>query len=239
MTTRNVAIALAISTVLVAGTACDDEVTAQFGDLQITYRIGSGTSTCEEVGIAFVRVYLDVSETETALDEIASCTPDDQSVVLQDVPVGTYDIRVEGMDSDNGVIYSGATEENVEVVADQTNGPVNVVLTQLRPAIMIWFDFAEAGNCSRFEVADIEVVLYENGSSQIYSETFPCETRISESLLIENLSETSTYDLRVRGTNDNDEYTYEYNQDAITVAPGAPTEIGAELEACSGLCSAP
>jgi hypothetical protein len=66
-----------------------------------------------------------------------------------------------------------------------------------------------------------------------------CATQITDSLLIDDLSDSSIYDLRVRGTNDNGEYTYEYNADGIVATPGAPTVVSAELTPCTGLCSAP
>ena len=58
-------------------------------------------------------------------------------------------------------------------------------------------------------------------------------------LLIEGLGETSTYDLRIRGTNENSEYTHEYNENDVEVSPGSPTEISAQLEQCTGLCTEP
>ena len=124
---------LAIAAVVIGSmlVACDDASSPQLGDVQISYRVGSGSSTCEDVGIAFVRVYL-VSETESAVDETFACDPEGQTVTLMDVEAGSYTVRVEGLDSSHAVIYSGESDEDaLEVEADQTNGPVSVVLNQL------------------------------------------------------------------------------------------------------------
>lgn len=229
--------AIVIGSMLVA---CDDDTSPQLGDVQVTYRVGSGSSTCEDVGISFVRVYLMVSETESAADETFACDPAGQTVTMNDIEAGTYTVRVEGLDGTNAIIYTGeSAEDALEVEADQTNGPVSVVLNQLRPAMLIWTDFADPGGCARAEVVDIVIRVYENGSSLVYDETFECPVRLDDGLLIEGLSETSTYDLRIRGTNENSEYTHEYNEDGVEVSPGAPTEIEARLSACSGLCTEP
>jgi hypothetical protein len=229
-------LALVVSAALVA---CDDDTSPQLGDVQVTYRIGSGSSTCEDVNIAFVRVYMMTSETTSEMDETFACDPDRQTVTLQDVPAGSYTVRVEGLNSANAIIYTGTSTMEIEVEADSTNGPVSVVLNQLRPAMLIWTGFVDPGGCSRAEVVDIVIRVYENGASLIYDETFECPVRLDDGLLIEGLSETSSYDLRIRGTNSNSEYTYEYNENGVTVSPGAPTEISAQLVECTGLCDEP
>jgi hypothetical protein len=69
--------------------------------------------------------------------------------------------------------------------------------------------------------------------------TDDCVTITDGSVLVENLNEGTTYDVRVRGANDNGEYLYEYNEDAIAVQAGQPTVVGADLVACSGICEDP
>jgi len=224
---------------LIAMTSCGEEPAAGTGDLQVVYRVGSGSQTCEDAGIAFVEVeVLDSSDTVVA-DTTVVCSPDDQSVILEDIVEGSYNVVVSGLNDQNAIIYSGETSAPVTVAPDQTNGPETVVLDQLKPSIMVWIGFADVGGCERFGVDEIVVVLYENGSSSEFDETYACSDRIEEGLLIEDLSATSTYDLRVRGTNENGEYTYEFDEDGIAVAAGPPTEVSAELSSCSGVCSAP
>ena len=210
------------------GAGCDDGTPAvQTGDLQVTYRVGSGSSSCADVGIAFVRVHIGISGTEDLLYDTFACDPAEQSVSFAGVEAGTYTIRVEGLDAATDVIYRGEGASPVTVVADRTNGPVNVVLDQLRPSMEIFFGFGDVGGCDRFGVVDILVRLYENGSSVVHDASYDCATQLVRSLLIENLSDTSTYDLRVRGTNEFGEGTYEYDRDAILVTAGAPTEVSA------------
>jgi hypothetical protein len=229
--------AAAIALVALAAGCEEDPVLV--GDLQVAYRIGSGTQTCEDAGIAFVRIDVMVNASTLAQDMTVNCDPTNQSVVFNDLSVGNYIIRIQGLDRDNNVIYTGESTDPVPVAADVTNGPVTIRLEQVRPSIMIWFGFAEVGGCDRFEVEDITVLLYENGSVVVFDEEFACVDRIQDGLLIEDLSESSTYDVRIRGTNANGEYLYEYNQDAVAVRAGVPTEISAELESCNGICSAP
>jgi len=237
---RKTMMALSVPVLLFALVACDDDgPAAQFGDLHVEYQVGSGRDTCDAVGIEFVRIYVMVSEDEELLDEMFACEPTNQSVTLPDVPVGTYSIRVDGLNGDNEVIYRGFSSGEVEIEANMTNGPISVSLDQLRPSILLWVGFAEPGGCSRAEVTEVVVRLWENGSSLVFDETYGCEERLTDALVIEDLSDSSTYDLRVRGVNENDEYTYEYNEDSIAVAPGPPSEISAELVMCAGLCSAP
>ena len=169
-----------------------------------------------------------------------ACNPDDQAVLLTDIEAGRYTVRVNGLDRDGVTIYTGESASQVEVVANQTNGPVSIVLDQVEPSLQLWFGFAEPGGCDRFEVVDVQVVVYRNGTSRFYDETFTCVALTTGSgLLIDELSDTSTYDVRVRGTNSNDEYTYEYNEDGIEVSAGGATEVSVTLTACAGLCTDP
>ena len=231
---------LAFAAFVPLGAGCDDGTSVTpTGGLEVTYRVGSGTSSCADVGIAFVRVHIGMTETTDLLHETFPCDPAAQLVAFVGVDVGTYTIRVEGLDAGTNVIYRGEGALPVSVVADRTNGPVNVVLDQLRPSMEIFFGFGDVGGCGRFGVVDILVRVYENGSSIVHDASHDCATQINESLVIENLSGTSTYDLRVRGTNEFGEGTYQYNRDAIIVAPGAPAEISAELAPCTGVCPAP
>ena len=218
---------------------CDDEVPPGTGDLHVEFRVGSGSQNCDEANINFIRVDVMASETNSIAEMTVACDPDDQSVIFEDIEEGTYDLRVQGLNGDNALIFNGTSSAPVEVVPDQTNGPVTVVIEQLRPSLLVWFGFAEVGGCERFEVMDIAVLVYEDGSSVIYNELFDCSERMEDGLLIEDLSESATYDIRIRGTNENGEYTFEFNTDEETVTAGPPTEILAELIDCGGVCEAP
>lgn len=230
---------LALLAFLGAMAGCDEDPVVMYGDLHVTYRVGSGSQTCEEAGIAFVSIDVLQDEVTSVAEETISCDPDSQSFIFDDIVAGSYTVRVEGLNDESDLVYQGESNGTVDVVADQTNGPVDVVLDQLRPSVQLWVGFADVGGCERFEIVDVAVKLYENGASVVFDEVYPCADRIEEALLIEDLSETSTYDLRVRGTNDMGEHTYEYDQDGIDVSPGPPTEVSAELTSCDGVCSAP
>ncbi len=217
---------------------CGGDGSVETGDLQIAYRIGSGSSTCAQVGIDFVRVRLMTSGGTQVLEETVACAPADQNVMLKDVEEGTYTVKVDGLAGGNNVIYTGTTG-SVKVLGKQTNGPVTVVMTQVLPSLRLWIDFAEAGNCSKFAVKTIRIVLYKDGASVVYDEDFDCAERLADALLIENLSDTATYDLRVRAANSNGEYTFSYDEDGISVGAGEPTERTVELVACTGICAQP
>lgn len=231
------AIILPVLMALVLG--CGDDATVRTGDLHVRYRIGSGSVNCSEAMINSLRVRLSTPKGAEVLNNTVTCDPDNQLIVLQDLDEGSYDVKLEGLSSASTVIYTGQTDEVVDVIGDQTNGPVTIVLTQVQPSLLLWVDFIEAGNCLKFEVEGIRVVLYKNGSSPEYDETFDCTARLADSLLIEGLSDTAYYDLRVRGTNANGEFTYEYNEDGITPMAGTPTERVVLLHSCSGLCASP
>lgn len=236
---RNVRSRVGLVAVAFVLLACEAEQ-AQVGDAQVVYRVGSGSTTCAEVGIRSVRVSLLSSATQVEVERISPCTPDDQTVLVAGVAAGQYFVRVEGLDAGAQPLYTGTTADRMEVKGGRTNGPFTVVLDQIRPSMQVYFGFSEVGGCERFAVVGIQVVVYENGESETYNEQFGCvELTTGSGLLIDALSNSSTYDVRVRGLNDNDEYTYEYDVDDVQVRPGAPTEINAVLESCSGLCSEP
>lgn len=235
---KNALIALLTAALIPLATGCDDETPDPTGDLQVTYRIGSGSTNCEDEGIVSVHIYL-VQGTTNVTDEVVACDPDNQSVMFEDVAAGDYTVRAEGLNSDSAIIYTGEITAPVTVEADATNGPEQVILNQIPPALQIYFRFADAGNCAAFEVAEITVVVYVTGGSEVYRTVDVCDTLLVGSVLIEDLNEGSTYDVRVRGAYANGEYWYQYNEDAIAVQPGVPTSIQAELEACTAICEDP
>jgi hypothetical protein len=231
--------ALSIVALIPLATGCDDNTpAAQTGDLQVTYRVGSGSTTCEDEGIVSLDVYI-MSGTTIVTHQIFPCDPEDQSVMFNDLAIGTYTITANGLNADQIIIYSGAAAAPVTIVANTTNGPINIVLNQIPPALQIFVDFSDAGNCDFFEVADVRVVVYETGGGVQYDATDTCVTLTDGSVLVEDLNESATYDVRVRGANDNGEYLYEYNEDEIAVQAGQPTVVGADLVACSGICADP
>jgi hypothetical protein len=209
------------------------------GDLQVTYRVGSGSSTCADVGIASLRVHIFVNGTEVVRDEIFACEPGAQSVTFADIQEGTFTVRIEGLDSGSRLIFAGEAFQPFTVVAGQTNGPINVVLDQLRPALEIFFGFVDVGSCEQNGVRDLKVRVFENGSAIILDQSYLCTMQIDQSVLIEGLSDTSTFDLRVRGINEYGEGAFEYNEDGIVVTAGAATEVSADLTACVGVCTVP
>lgn len=236
---KKILLALSIAAIVPLATGCDDDTPPpETGDLQVTYRIGSGSTTCEDEGIISLDIYI-MSGTTIVTHQIFPCDPDDQSVMFEDLTPGTYTISANGLNADQVIIYTGEVTSPVTVAASTTNGPVNVVLNQIPPALQIFVDFEDAGNCDFFEVTQIRVVVYETGGSIEHDVTDDCTLITDGSVLVEDLNESSTYDIRVRGANENGEYLYEYNEDEVAVQAGQPTVVGADLVACSGICTDP
>ncbi len=207
------------------------------GDLLVDYRVGSGSSTCADVKIQSIRVHVMKDDTEIAAGTF-DCAPANQTVTLRYIDEGTYDVKVDGLAGNGDVTYSGRTD-NFEVVGDQVSGPVMVVLDQILPSLLLWFDFDDIGGCTKFGVTQIRLVLYKDGASSIRDTTTECAVQMNESVLINGLSDTATYDLRVRGLNAAGDLTYEYNRNDIVLNAGPPTELTVVLSACNGLCTAP
>ncbi len=223
--------------------ACDDDPLPT-GNLVVEYRIGSGSKTCDDVGIDQVRVYV-----VNSLDDLSSpeargftnCDPEDQTVEIEGIDQGDYFIRVEGLDEDGNLIYEGQTNDRERIQGNEDN-TVSIRLIEILPSLEIWFDFPEAGPCSRFEVETIVVVVYEDGSTPIFDNSGDppaCEDQINESLEIPDLDTSATYDIRIRGVNADGDYVYEYNVDDIELGPGEEREISAVFEACDPECEAP
>lgn len=164
---------LAAAAAALALSACepDDD---PIGDVQVVYRVGSGTSTCEDLGIEDVRIGLMTSATSSTVDQSLPCAPGDQTVLLSDVPAGDHTLRVEGLDDAAQPTHSGEAGSDVEAGADQTSGPFTVVLDQIRPSMVVWCGVSEVGGCDRFEVVDVRVALHEKGASQVYDQTCDC-----------------------------------------------------------------
>lgn len=200
------------------------------GTLIVRYRIGSGSKNCEEVKIESFRLYL-YSGNAISLEHPFDCVPNNQEIILRDIPEGEYSIRIEGINKDGDITYEGSLER-IEVIGNIDNGPYTVILEQVDPSIQIWVDFEGTGGCGRFGVKNIKVVLYYEGVNRVYDQTFNCEEVFNTGILIEDRIIAGKYDLRIRGVDSSGKYTYYYDKDDIKVEAGSRKIIEAILKSC-------
>ena len=202
----------------------------RIGTLIIKYRIGSGTKTCDEVGIESFNLYL-YSGDVMVMDHKFDCNPDDTEVKLGDIEEGVYSVRIEGINRDGDVVYEGSADE-VEVTGNIENGPYTVILEQVNPSIQIWPDFSDPGGCGRFGVENIRTVLYYEGVNKVYDETLSCDEALNNGILIEEGILEGNYDLRIRGIDVRGDYIYYYDENEIKVEAGKRKIIEAILIEC-------
>ena len=105
------ALLVRIAAIALVATACNSGPTS--GTLTVNYQIGLG-DTCEENGIATVRVRLDGE-----YEEEADCNPDDP-IVLTGVAAGNYDVLIHGLDATGTAVMDNLgppdSDERVEIV---------------------------------------------------------------------------------------------------------------------------
>ena len=226
----------ALAAVLVAvlalpGSGCGD---ADFGDLLVKYRIGSGAQGCDDVGVQVIRVTLANSERAPIVEE-AVCSDTRPEVLLRQVPADVYTVSIEGIDGNEVSTFSGS-QENVRVVADSINETREIAMNVTPPGLRLIWGFSDGMMCGLHNVEELHVVLYRDSISLEYDEMIDCTSGITE---IEELL-PGVYDLRVRAVDGTSgDYTFEYDRDGIELQAGGMVQVVASLEACPESCSAP
>ena len=163
--------ALLLSSLLLAS-ACEDSVSP--GTLIVDWSIAT---SCSAANIDDVVVRVLFAGTSDEYDnQRVKC--DVKSVTFTHVPPGNYDIRVAGVDAKGVELYVGQSD-TVGVADGQTvTLPKPVLLSQKKGAIDVSWDF-EQGLCSSNKVGTVQVVLFDNGSNQLYptelANPFPCD----------------------------------------------------------------
>ena len=185
--------ALAILSALIAVPACNQ--TDPVGDLIVPFEIGAGIE-CSIKGVADVEVTLLELKSGVADDvEIEStrvpCT--EGKARFDNVPVGTYALKVEGFDADDFVVVDNVQALENGVVGKPEVGEVlegretvaSIVNLSSTPA-KLWVRFALNKDgfqsmCSQIPMTELQVTTYKNqGADKIISITLPCTATPTE-----------------------------------------------------------
>jgi hypothetical protein len=153
---------------------CSDD--AGPGHIVIPYKIGAGLS-CDDLGVTKVRATL----TEDISDD-APC--ENGEVRIDDVPPGSYDLLLQGLDG-NGVaiVDNGAHDDRVEIIGDGSTVTADEINMSLAPAkLWIRWDF-DYVTCDTVDFTDIEIEAYANGGGLLlHDSSFDCDADPEEGM---------------------------------------------------------
>jgi len=182
MNVRNLGI-LSIG-MLVFVVACSESEPPEPGQLRVEWRIGG--KTCAQVGLEKVEVLAINSETKAAEGVVSeNCTT--YATIVDNLPSGTYYIKLNGYDASGRVIYEGAypdTSQPIESIEDQLlyippaqimSVPTRINLAGKPGEIYLSWYFRNGRLCSTNGVYQVNVYGYDTMSNPVVESTFPCD----------------------------------------------------------------
>jgi hypothetical protein len=167
------------------------------GDLVVPFEIGAGIE-CSLKNVTDVEVTLleqKSGEAEDVVIESAKVPCSEGQAVFNNIPVGTYGIKVEGFDPDDFVVVDNVPKVSNGVVEEPDVGEVlegketttDTVGLSSTPA-KLWVRFALNKDmfqtmCSQILMTELAITAYKNGGSdEILSVTLPCDATPTEAM---------------------------------------------------------
>lgn len=213
---------LAVLTLFVPG--CEPSGT---GDVTVRWSVGL-TGSCSTARLLRMRAFVETREGYEVMERGELCS--EGSVRFEDVPVGTYRVRVVGEDEE-GVEAYGAIVEGVDVTEVPESEPVLVRLAPLPGDMRVTWFFQGGRLCSSYGVERIGVRLFAD-DEEVADAEVPCD---EAEVRFEKLR-PDMYGIRVEGLDRSGEVTHTFTVGGVAVRPGHDVELEATLSPCTTDC---
>ncbi|NOZ02252.1 MAG: hypothetical protein GXP54_10235 [Deltaproteobacteria bacterium] len=144
------------------------------GSLRVRWVIGG--TTCESADVKDIAIHLldgDVDILEAS--RTYGCGSGVEGVLIEGVPAGSYEVVLDGLDSDGNAYYSGTLPDRVEVPGDQETVLPVISLELKKALILLTWKFTNGDLCTKNGVARVEVNVFDTTSNNVYRETFDCD----------------------------------------------------------------
>ncbi|HEY0133951.1 MAG TPA: hypothetical protein VGB85_07720 [Nannocystis sp.] len=173
---------------------CNNE--APVGDLTVPFEIGAGIE-CSLKNVVDVKVtLLEIKSGEAEEEEVESTSVpcSEGKAIFNNIPVGTYQIRVEGFDPDEFVVVDNVPKiedgvvEKLEVgeVLEGKETTTEIINLSSTPAkLWVRYELNMEGfqtMCSQIKMTELAISAFKNdGADQILTITLPCDATPNES----------------------------------------------------------
>jgi len=152
---------------------CGSEESAPPGSLEVSWRFGG--KQCSDLGVTTIRITLKNSKGVSVLDPAPTVPCSDGKATIVDVPEGTYELVLEGLDDQGHAYYQGSRAGvTVESGKQTTVSPV-INLELKKSEVLLNWEFPQGtGHCNGNQVTQVEVSVYDSSSSSVHEGTYPC-----------------------------------------------------------------
>jgi len=154
VTMERTAVALGISLALTLFPGCMGESGPSTGIIDVSWQVKN--STCSNAGISTVQLDL-LQDSGRVLTRREPCT--DGTMTIPDVEAGTYELRLQGLDSNDLAIYQAEVPQFKVSKGTKPSSPAGVLeLEQIQGSLLLqWMLPRGAASCSFAGLANIEV----------------------------------------------------------------------------------
>lgn len=166
---KNVCLIIGISLLLVFA-GCGDGESEKDGAIGVSWAIGGTTCGAASVSIVEISVYDDsrVYNTATVACQLGQYE-------IGHIPVGTYNVRIDGIQSTSAVpIYEG-TIDSVRVVADDTTQVPRIYLAEKPGGIDLTWKFDDGSLCSFAGVDVVTVNVWDTHANRVFNQDLACD----------------------------------------------------------------
>lgn len=158
------------------GAEIDVDAPSLFGSLTVYWTSFdglTGSGRCQDAGVHDVRAVLYDSAGTIVHDDSMDCTY--EGIVWDYLTAGTYEVVLNGLDSQDGILYAGEKEVVVNVGEDRA---YDVDLHGLFGSLTVWWD-SFAGHegshrCSQAGVSEVRATLYDSAGGLVSDDYYPC-----------------------------------------------------------------
>lgn len=215
---------LAVALVSLVILGCGED--APPGRVAVAWTIGSGVSCDDaEVDIDSVRVTLtDIADEDVRITTTSYCAAN--SAVLDLIPAGTYDLLLEGVKgSDFATAGFRGEKTGVIVLPGQTTTVGELAMEFLPPlpdpgTLQLSWGF-ESGLCGANEVTKVRIVIWQKRLVKSYEKSHDCNIDAPGYISV-SLS-PNTYDVRIFGSNDQQQTIMTGGKDGLVITEGGTT----------------
>ncbi|MEQ1504427.1 MAG: hypothetical protein ABMB14_19455 [Myxococcota bacterium] len=208
-----------IGLVVVAGwtTGCvvvhDDPTNeATIGSVDVSWQVGP--QGCEAAGVTDIAVDIGGVGGSFACDDEAASI---------DVPAGSYDLVLRGLDGQGIARYEGI-ETGIHVTGGQVTSVPTVVLSALPADVTVNWYFENGRLCSANEVDEVEATLFDLDDFATEPVTAPCDSSV---LTIEDV-QPGAYTLALLGRNAGGQLTWS-GETEVTLDKGDSKTVEVQL----------
>lgn len=203
------------------------------GSIAVSWRIGLSGS-CDEAGITTIRITLEEEGGSILGPFEAGCEAgeDGSTFKIADVDEGSYTIKLQGLNSDGGITYTGESTGRTSVSAGKTSTPQPVPLSPAPASMTIQWRFNDGLGCPAQDGApdEVVVILFKDDSE----EANISEDCVTSLVVIPDLGRSENYDIQVTAVNGATPL-FRFSQEDVTLADGEQKTITGEFVPCADI----